>query len=316
VIASTQPSCHNRLKSLNSFSVSLLGDLFEIHQNGAVVFKPGWVENNLLIPPCSANEREHIIGKILPSKRHKHFGSMRSSQALAQSVFGTIEVLRKLPLLSAVKSEDGRPAFGPMVSQANLDFEKEIQTLGEPRRTSIDVWFEGRYRVAVECKMSEDDFGTCSRPRLKPDDPSYATQYCDGSYTYQRNRTARCSLTTLGVRYWDHTEELFGWPRETDHPRCPLASRYQLVRNILAACVDETGARDLKRGHALIIYDARNPSMVSGGEGDRQWSKTSDALKKPELLRRLLWQAFISQWPKDPVLGWLKQELVAKYGLI
>jgi hypothetical protein len=240
---------------------------------------------------------------------------MRSSQALAQSVFGTIAVLNRLPLLSDVKSEDGRPAFGQMSSQPKLDSEKAIETLGELRRTSIDVWFEGPYRVAVECKLSEVDFGTCSRPRLRPDDASYETQYCDGTYTHQKNRTRRCSLTTLGVRYWDYTAELFGWPSETDHRPCPLASRYQLVRNILAACVDEKGALDQQHGHALIIYDARNPSMVSGGKGDRQWREASDALRFPGLLRRLSWQAFISQWPTDPVLGWLKQELVAKYGL-
>ena len=70
-----------------------------------------------------------------------------------------------------------------MVSQAELEFEKEMQTLGEPSGTSIDVWFEGPYRVAVECKLSEVNFGTCSRTRLKPHQASYATQHCDGSYT-------------------------------------------------------------------------------------------------------------------------------------
>jgi hypothetical protein len=128
-----------------------LEDLFEIHKGGAVVFKPEHVENNLLIPPCSANERERIIGKIPPSKRHKHFKSMQSSQALAQSVFGTIEVLRRLPLLSAVKSEHGLPAFGPMVSQAKLYFEKEMQTLGKRPQaaTSVDVWFEFQFLVVI-----------------------------------------------------------------------------------------------------------------------------------------------------------------------
>src|ERR1019366_10734725 len=42
----------------------------------------------------------------------------------------------------------------------------------------------------------------------------------------------------------------------------------------------------------------------------------SEALRVPGLLRRLSWQAFIYQWPNDPVLGWLKQELAAKYGLV
>ena len=88
------------------------------------------------------------------------------------------------------------------------------------------------------------------------------------------------------------------------------------MRNVLAVCVDEAGALDLKRGHTLVIYDARNPSMVSGGKGDRQWRAASEALRVPGLLRRLSWQAFISQWPNDPVLEWLKQELAAKYGLL
>jgi hypothetical protein len=242
---------------------------------------------------------------------------MQSSQALAQSVFGTIAILNLLPLMSAIVAEDGLPAFGSNLDVSKLELEKAIQTLGEQRsrRTSIDVWFEGPYRVAVECKLSEVDFGTCSRPRLKPHDPSYATQHCDGAYTRQRNRTARCPLTALGARYWDYTEELFGWSSETDHRPCPLASTYQLARNVLAVCVDEAGALDLKRGHALIVYDARNPSMALGGEGDRQWHAASEALRVPGVLRRLSWQAFIFQWPNDPVLGWLKQELAAKYGL-
>jgi hypothetical protein len=265
-----------------------------------MVFDRDHVAANLLIPPiASEQDRQRIIDLLAPAQRHRHFGSMQSSQALAQSVFGTITILNRLPLMSAIVAEDGRAAFGPTLDESKLELEKTIQTLGEPRRTSIDVWFEGTYRVAVECKLSEVNFGTCSRTRLRPHQPSYATQYCEGSYTRQRNRTARCSLTALGVRYWDYTEQLFGWSSEADHRPCPLASTYQLARNVLAVCVDEAGALDLKRGHALIIYDARNPSLVSGGEGDRQWRAASNALRVPGLLRRMSWQAFISQWPND-----------------
>src|SRR5262245_29067048 len=204
---------------------------------GPVVFDRDHVAANLLIPPtASAQDRRRIIDLIPPGQRHRHFGSMQSSQALAQSVFGTITILNRLPLISAIVAEDGLAAFGPNLDGSKLELEKAIQTLGEPRRTSIDVWFEGPYRVAVECKLAEVDLGTCSRPRLRPDKPSYATQYCEGTYTRQRNRTARCPLTTLGVRYWDYTAELFGWSGETDHRPCPLASPYQLVRNVLAVC--------------------------------------------------------------------------------
>jgi len=133
-----------------------LDNLFEAHKSGAVVFKPDQVEHNLLIPPCTEEERGQIVRKIQPAKRHKHFGSMQSSQALAQSVFGTIEVLNRLPLLSSVKSEDGLPAFGPTLNQTKLYFEKEVQTLGElaQHETQVDVCFEGSYCVALECKLA------------------------------------------------------------------------------------------------------------------------------------------------------------------
>ena len=290
--------------------------LFQHRAEGdAVVFARDHVAANLLIPPAAtAQDRRRIVELIAAGQRHRHFGSMQSSQALAQSVFGAIAILNRLSLLSDIEAEDGSPAFGLRLNESTIEFEKPIRTLGEPRPTSIDVWLDGDYRVAVECKLSEADFGTCSRPRLSPTDAAYVTQHCDGTYTNQRGRTARCALTEIGVRYWDYAAELFGWTTDTDHRPCPLASSYQLARNILAACVGEGGALSIDRGHALIIYDRRNPTMAMGGEGDRQWCTALAALKAPGLLRRLSWQAFIAQWPSDIVLDWMKDELGAKYG--
>jgi len=68
-------------------------------------------------------------------------------------------------------------------------------------------------------------------------------------------------------------------------------------------------------GHALILYDQRNPTMASGGNGDGQWRDASEAIKAPGALRRLSWQAFVAQWPNDRALNWLKEELDAKYGI-
>lgn len=287
-------------------------------KGGAVVFSRGEVENNLLIPLCSKEDRQQIIAKISPAKRHRHFGSMQSSQALAQSVFGTIEVLKRLPLLSALKSEDGQLAFGPMLNHAKLELEKGIKTLGErpPRETSVDVWFEGDYRVAVECKLAEPEFGTCSRTRLKPAHKNFETQHCDGSYTLQRGRAERCALTAIGARYWQYVEEIFGWSSEIDHRQCPLDASYQLARNVLAACVGHDGKLHIDRAHALIIYDERNPAMAADGAGDRAWRAAHEAMRAPGTLRRLSWQAFIAQWPSDAILNWLKEELAGKYGLL
>lgn len=79
-------------------------------EGDAVVFRKGHVDSNVLIPPAlGAVERNLIIDRLPTAKRHQHFGSMQSSQALAQSIFGTIAVLDRLSLLSAIAADDGNP---------------------------------------------------------------------------------------------------------------------------------------------------------------------------------------------------------------
>ena len=90
-------------------------NLFENRVDGdAVVFKREFSERNLIIPQCSALERAQIIEKIPRAKRHKHFGSMQSSQALTQSVFGAIEVFNLLHLMSLLRIQEAtlRPPCG------------------------------------------------------------------------------------------------------------------------------------------------------------------------------------------------------------
>jgi hypothetical protein len=283
---------------------------------GPVVFLREFANANLMIPPiASTTQRERIIGLVPNSRRHMHFRSMQSSQALAQSVFGTIAVLDLLPLLASVVAEDNRSAFGPSPGTAGLHLEKDISTLGEPRSTSVDAWLDGPHRVAIECKLSEPDFGTCSRPRLRPKDPRFATQSCNGTYVHQRGRAARCALTEIGVRYWRYMPEVFGWTADADHNPCPLASTYQLGRNVLAVGVGTDGRFDAGRGHVLVLYDKRNPAMGNAGHGESQWRIANAALRIPGMLRRLSWQRFIAQWPRDAALDWLKSEMDAKFGI-
>jgi hypothetical protein len=299
-----------------------LDHMFEPHpEGGPVVFNREHVEQNLLIPQfplCSLEEREQIVEKLPPARRHRFFASMRSSQALAQSVFGTIQVLKRLPLLSGIESEDGQLAFGPKVNHATLEFEKMVQTLGEvpPGVTQVDVWFEGAYRVAVEVKLAECKFGTCSRPLLTKNDNHFEAQHCDGSYTLQRGRTERCALSEINIRYWEYVGEVFGWSSKIDHRWCPLNETFQLARNVLAVCVENHGKLNFDRGHTLIIYDQRNPAMADGGDCDRAWRTVYEALRCRSKLRRLSWQEFLGQWPSDPVLDWLKEKLGQKYGLL
>ena len=271
---------------------------------------------NVLVPP-NGTHADEIRAAIKPSQRHRYFGSLRSSQALAQSVFGTIGAFDRLDLLTKVTAEDGRPAFFTDDRDWTLSLEHEVDTLGEPRPTSIDVLLTGvGQKIAVECKLMERDFGTCSRPRLRPGEASYAEQHCDGSYRVQAGRKERCSLSEIGVRYWDHLPQLFDWSSDSDHEPCPFGDVYQLARNALAAVVTAEGTVDTTQGHALIVYDARNPAFQVGGEADRQWEAALAACLLPGLLRRLSWQRLLPFVAVVPDLGWLVDGLREKYGLV
>ncbi len=192
-----------------------------------------------------------------------------------------------------------------------------MHTLREPRPTSIDVLLAGPHRrVAIECKFTEPDFGTFSRPRLRPTDKSYAAQHCDRSYRSQAGRSARCALTGIGVQYWDHLPKLFAWSADRDHVPCPFGEVYQLARNALAAVVTSDGEVDPARGHALLVYDARNPAFGVGGKADRQWEDATAACLVPGLMRRLSWQRLLGFVSDAPELGWLIDGVRTKYGFI
>jgi hypothetical protein len=162
----------------------------------------------------------------------------------------------------------------------------------------------------VECKLSERVFGTCSRPRLPRDNPSY----CDGTYTVQHGRQARCALTEIGVQYWQHAPAVLDWNPDVDHSPCPLARTYQLVRNVLAATVRQDRV-ETASGHALIIYDERNPAFWPGGEARSAYDAVRAALRDPGLLRTVSWQRVIGQLSAVRDLRWLVDGLEAKYGL-
>lgn len=271
---------------------------------------------NVLVP-ADAMRASHIRAAIRPDQRHRHFASLRSSQALAQSVFGALAAVDRLDLLAGIAAECGRPAFFDDRRGWTLAFEHEVHALGEPRPTSVDVLLAGPDRqVAVECKFTEAEFGTCSRPRLRPEDPSYAAQRCDGSYRAQAGRSERCALTAIGVRYWEHLPDLFAWPANRDHAPCPFGEVYQLARNALAAALTPDGKLDASRGHALVLYDARNPAFDAGGTADQQWEAALAACLVPGLLRRLSWQLLLVFLAGAPELAWLIDGLREKYGLV
>jgi len=236
---------------------------------------------------------------------------MGSSQALAQSIFGNLKASGQLPMLQGLRCENGQLAFGawnPFAGDAVL--EHDIHHLGEPRPTSIDVFLSGEYSVAIECKLMEDGFGACSRTRISPQDSTYAQQFCDGNYRVQRNRMKRCSLTEIGVRYWHHIPNVLDWDPESNLSPCPLRNNYQLARNVLAIAPDGNAAS----GHALVIYDARNPAFAGGGEGQRSLGEVTGALKDKRLLRRISWQELVAHLRRAGLTMSLAEKVLAKYG--
>ncbi|MDE2811314.1 MAG: hypothetical protein OXN90_23090 [Gemmatimonadota bacterium] len=235
---------------------------------------------------------------------------------MTQSVFGALSAFDRLDLLQDVRTECGRPAFFEDRSGWTLCLEHEVGSLGEkPRgKTSVDVLLSGpEKRVAIECKFTEQEFGTCSRIDSKRyRDPN---KHCDGSYRIQGGRHHRCALTEIKIRYWDYLPCLFGWPSDQDHAPCPFGKVYQVARNALAAALTPHGELDPTGGHALIIYDARNPEFQDGGKATKQWNKAVSACRVQGLLRRLSWQRLMTAFACVPELKYLVNGVKDKYGI-
>jgi hypothetical protein len=272
--------------------------------------------NILMKPDITEDEKKMLISEIPAYERHRWFRSTKSSQALAQSIFGNLKIYGRINVLDELSDESGNPLFEPAnITPDNFTMEYSINYLGEPRRTSVDAFISGDYQIAIECKLSEGEFGTCSRPRLKEKDSNYEKDFCDGSYTHQRGRSKRCSLTQIDVLYWKYVPGLFTWQSDSDLRPCPLNKNYQLIRNLLGACVRSDGTLSPEQGHVVIIYDMRNPAFKKGGKAYSAFEETKAALRHPHLLKKCSWQLISEHLNHYPELRWLTEDLQMKYGL-
>lgn len=293
-----------------------------IHNHRPPVFVRTQARHNILTNPKATDEETKKLLQLLPiAERHKWFGSMNSSQALAQSILGNLAIHDQLHCLAGLVDEMGLPIFGEAIpSSKNFSMEHKVSHLAEPRATSLDGFISGAYQVAIECKFTEAEVGACSRPSLLPSASNYFTDRCSGAYAVQSPRKERCSLTEIGVRYWKHVPQLFTWQSDKDIELCPLHRNYQLVRNILAVCVRPDGTTSPKSGHpkfghVVLIYDERNPAFRRDGDGLRAYDETRDALLDTSLLRKFSWQQIIRHLEKQAKFRWLTEQLAQKYGL-
>jgi len=281
-----------------------------------VFVRHGTWRNVIINPVASQQEKDRLLALIPNGEKHKWFGSMNSSQALAQSILGNLVTYNSLHYLSELKDDEGLDLFGKaQISSDNFAMEHKINYLGEPRPTSLDGYISGNYRVAIECKFTEAEVGTCSRPRLTPSDSNYESEHCNGFYSAQRARKERCSLTEIGVSYWRYVPSLFKWKNDGDLNPCPLNKNYQLVRNVLAVGVKPDGTVSLNDGHVLLIYDERNPAFQNNGDGLMAYTETREALQEPTMLRKCSWQRVVQHLREKGILSWLTGNLALKYGL-
>jgi hypothetical protein len=281
------------------------------------VFRKDKESENVIMRPGATEEETRTLLRLVPEgEKHKWFRSMNSSQALTQSILGNLALSGDLVSLTELVDDDGMALFGKAhVLTENFRMEYKVDYLGEPRPTSIDGYIGGEYRVAIECKLTEAEVGTCSRPRLTPKDSNYERDYCNGKYTRQRARQERCSLTQIGVRYWRYVPSLLRLNSERDIDPCPLDANYQLVRNILAIGVTPEGQVSPAHGHVIMIYDERNPAFQKGGKGFTAFTVTRQALLEPAMLRKCSWQRIVEHMRRESILPWLTEQLELKYGL-
>src|SRR5688500_3841010 len=114
-----------------------------------------------------------VMKKVRPDRWHRDrrapiaASRVNSSQALAVSVFGTLDSLRdpgRSQVFDALAETMGVPPGGPW----DVQYEYAIPTaiLGEPTSTQLDVRLTGRAtEIAVESKFTEVQGGSCSQTR-------------------------------------------------------------------------------------------------------------------------------------------------------
>ena len=269
------------------------------------VFDRQYADQNILLPPdADDGARSKVIGAVPRHKRHRWFHSMKSSQALTQSVFANLIASGDLHALNDLAADQDLPAFGIDLNDAEVRLEYDVGHLGEPRPSSIDVFISGARRIAVECKLTETEFGKCSR----------VPEHCSGNYERQRGRKEHCHLSEQNILYWKYAPDFFIWKNDRDIFPCPLRFTYQIARNLLAAGVLENGSVAADSSHALIIYDERNPEFGGGGKCRGQFDAACNALKIPSMLRLCSWQSVTGELAKNASTKWLAAQLQNKYG--
>lgn len=218
-----------------------------------------------------------------------------SSQALALDFFGTVDRLRSRDAICGhIASHLGLSPDGPWSITPEEEVPRDL--LGEPRRTQVDALARGNEAIILfECKFTEADGGACSQPSPITKGLHKGLRQCDGNYRPQVNpvsgRSARCALTSKGVRYWELMPHSLRVDPDTDHLPCPFAGGwYQWMRNLLAAAAmsNIAGARA-----AFVILYADGPFPMARKLRSPDWRRFEALVSGSVTLRTVSYQGIL-----------------------
>jgi hypothetical protein len=79
--------------------------------------------------------------------------------------------------------------------------------------------------------------------------------------------------------------------------------------------VREDGVASPSNGHAVLVYDERNPAFAKGGKGAKAFRLTQEALHESQNLRKVSWQRMCSFMKENKKLSWFNNAIADKYGI-
>ena len=133
----------------------------------------------------------------------------------------------------------------------------------------------------------------------------------DGSDTRPRGRRTSGSLTETRVRDWQSWPERFDGSEDRTMNPCPLDGTDQLARTVLAAGVEPDGPVDADGDQALVIYEARHPTVLPGSEAARPW----DAANRGARATAATPPGLVAPSPMIPTWSSRVNDLAAKDGI-
>jgi len=200
---------------------------------------------NIILPEVADFVQQEVSKRHFALHRNVHNGL--SSQAMAFNLLGPLHLRNDLqPLRRAFHAGAIPWPQGDACSQFELE-DPDVFNERQMQPTSVDFALTARSGmpkfVAVECKLSEPDYGGCSKwKELRCGNPS--------------RDFSQCYLHTIGRRYWRLLED-FGIIGEAwlNSSECPLKRNYQFYRLLLFAL--------RKNGVFVLLYDDRSPVFVN-----------------------------------------------------